>query len=183
MSQDALAAIKGSLCPNCNHSQCRQPLCAEVVGVWLRIKERGGVKRGYIGGRRRWEGGEKQQISSLPWWLPAIHRPGGDRPLRLPRTGFPIFFHPTHNEAYHLFSSVTLSHYVMIPNHPGIEGTYIIMFWQGYEWFEKASKLFWPPPLWLCTTPPLPPGEESSVSGAYFSFPPFLPSMYSTNTF
>jgi len=38
------------------------------VGVWLRIKEKGGERGtewGYIGGRERWEGREKQQTTNL----------------------------------------------------------------------------------------------------------------------
>lgn len=70
----------------------------------------------------------------------------------------------------------------MIPNHPGIEGTYIIMFWQGYEWFEKASKLFWPPPLWLCTTPPFPRVKNHQFREPTSpSLPSFLPCIQQTH--
>ena len=61
--------------------------------------------------------------------MPAIPRPGGDKPVSLPRTVvLDFFFPPNTHEAYQIFSSVTTGHYAMILTILGMAGAHIGIF-------------------------------------------------------
>lgn len=141
MSQEALAAVKGSLCPDYSHAAS---IHGRRVGVWLRRKEGGGARRIEARGREEvGQGGQGERNKCPPGQDSCLQVTGQDGSGLVGCRGwwFSTFFPPNTHEAYCIFSSVTTGHYAVILNHPGAKGgTYQKVFGKGMNNLKKVSK-------------------------------------------